>query len=79
MAFTGIGKLLKDFVVNTLTTNNKTIPGAINELNENTITIKSESPWTTIEYPNKLIMSWRYATISSASGEKTNTLGLQAR
>ena len=35
MAFTGIGKLLKDFVVNTLTTNNKTIPGAINELNEN--------------------------------------------
>lgn len=35
MAFTGIGKLLKDFAVNTLTTNNKTIPMAINELNEN--------------------------------------------
>lgn len=33
MAFTGIGKLLKDFVINTLTTNDKTIPGAINELN----------------------------------------------
>ena len=39
MAFTGIGKLLKDFVINTLTTNDKTIPGAINELNEN-LTIK---------------------------------------
>lgn len=36
MAFTGIGKLLKDFVVNTLTTNNKTIPGAINELKSST-------------------------------------------
>lgn len=35
MSFTGIGKLLKDFVINTLTTNNKTIPGAINELNGN--------------------------------------------
>lgn len=35
MSFTGIGKLLKDFVINTLTTNDKTIPGAINELNGN--------------------------------------------
>ena len=39
MAFTGIGKLLKDFVVNTLTTNDKTIPGAINELNEKKVTL----------------------------------------
>ena len=39
MSFTGIGKLLKDFVINTLTTNDKTIPGAINELNSKTILI----------------------------------------
>lgn len=32
MALTGIGKLIKDYVISNLTTTNKTIPGAINEL-----------------------------------------------
>ncbi len=37
MNFTGVGKLLKDFVVSTLTTSNKTIPGAINELSSKSV------------------------------------------
>ena len=29
-----------------------------------------------IEYPNNLIEAWRYASLSSAGGTKTNTLSL---
>lgn len=34
-SFSGIGTLLKDFIVDTLNTVSKTIPGAINELKSN--------------------------------------------
>lgn len=42
MAFTGIGKSIKDFIVSNLTTTNKTIPGAINELKATTNQLNSD-------------------------------------
>lgn len=73
MAFTGIGKLLKDFIVNTLTTTDKTIPGAINELAQdiNELNGKTETDYITPEFYNSL-QSWR--TICTISG---NTCCLQ--
>ena len=43
--------------------------------NGKTVNIKSAPPWTTIEFPDNLIMAWRYATLS-ANGQKTNILAL---
>ena len=59
----------------TLTDKTTELENKITELNGKTVNIKSSPPWTTIEYPNNLIMTWRYATVA-ASGQKTNTLAL---
>ena len=40
------------------------------------ITIDKPNEWTIVYYPNKLIEAWRYATIPSSYGTKTNTLSL---
>ena len=47
-----------------------------NVLNNKMITIDKPNEWTIVYYPNKLIEAWRYATIPSSHGTKTNTLSL---
>lgn len=64
------------WVFSDLITKDKTIPGAIKELNSALVTVRTVNEWTMIEYPNNLIEAWRYATLSSAGGTKTNTLSL---
>ena len=48
----------------------------IDAINSALVTVRTVNGWTMTEYPNDLIEAWRYTTLSSASGAKTNTLSL---
>lgn len=64
------------WVFSDLITKDKTIPGAIKELNSALTVVRTVNEWTMIEYPNNLVECWRYAQISSSANAKTNTLTL---
>ncbi|HJD35647.1 MAG TPA: hypothetical protein IAA00_01710 [Candidatus Blautia ornithocaccae] len=73
-------------VVNNLTTTaantvldgrqGKALNDKITAINSALVTVRTVNEWTMTEYPNGLIEAWRYTTLSSASGAKTNTLSL---
>ena len=73
-------------VVNNLTTTaastvldgrqGKALNDKITAINSALVTVRTVNEWTMIEYPNNLIEAWRYATLSSTSEAKTNTLTL---
>lgn len=63
-SFSGIGTLLKDFIVDTLNTVSKTIPGAINELKSNQDELNTKIAKDLSWAPATLLTSKFYNTVA---------------